>query len=49
MWWTNSLCTFVDEDLGTLAEYDPLTSEQVADCLAKNITPRAAHRKALGL
>ena len=25
MWWTNSLCTSVNEDLGTLAEYDPLT------------------------
>ena len=25
MWWTNSLCTSADEDLGTLAEYDPLT------------------------
>ena len=25
MWWTNSLCTLADEDLGTLAEYDPLT------------------------
>ena len=25
MWWTNSLCTVAHEDLGTLAEYDPLT------------------------
>ena len=25
MWWTNSLCTPANEDLGTLAEYDPLT------------------------
>ena len=25
MWWTNSLCTSANEDLGTLAEYDPLT------------------------
>ena len=25
MWWTNSLCTLANEDLGTLAEYDPLT------------------------
>ena len=25
MWWTNSLCAPADEDLGTLAEYDPLT------------------------
>ena len=26
MWWTNTLRTFANEDLGTLAEYDPLTS-----------------------
>ena len=25
MWWTNSLCTSANGDLGTLAEYDPLT------------------------
>ena len=25
MWWTNSLCTLAKEDLGTLAECDPLT------------------------
>ena len=25
MWWTNSLCTPANEDLGTLAGYDPLT------------------------
>ena len=25
MWWTNSLCTLGNEDLGTLAEFDPLT------------------------
>ena len=25
MWWTKSLCTLAREDLGTLAEYDPLT------------------------
>ena len=25
MWWTNSLCTSADKDLGTLAEYHPLT------------------------
>ena len=25
MWWTNFLCTLANEDLGTLAEYDPLT------------------------
>ena len=24
-WWTHPLCTSADEDLGTLAEYDPLT------------------------
>ena len=26
MWWTNSLCTPANEDLGTFAECDPLTS-----------------------
>ena len=25
MWRTNNLCTHANEDLGTLAEYDPLT------------------------
>ena len=25
MWWTNSLCTSANKDLGTLAKYDPLT------------------------
>ena len=28
MWWTNSLCTPANEDLGTLAEYDPLTKSE---------------------
>ena len=28
MWWTNTLRTSADEDLGTLAEYDPLTRIQ---------------------
>ena len=31
MWWTNSLCTSADEDLGTLAEYDPLTGYEPND------------------
>ena len=31
MWWTNSLCTSANEDLGTLAEYDPLTSYEPND------------------
>ena len=31
MWWTNSLCTPVNEDLGTLAEYDPLTRYEPND------------------
>ena len=31
MWWTNSLCTSVNEDLGTLAEYDPLTGYEPND------------------
>ena len=31
MWWTNCLCTSVNEDLGTLAEYDPLTELVVRD------------------
>ena len=32
MWWTNSLCTSANEDLGTLAEYDPLTGYEPNDC-----------------
>ena len=31
MWWTNSLCTLANEDLGTLAEYDPLTGYEPND------------------
>ena len=31
MWWTNSLCTAANEDLGTLAEYDPLTGYEPND------------------
>ena len=31
MWWTNSLCNFFNEDLGTLAEYDPLTGYEPND------------------
>ena len=31
MWWTNSLCTSVNEDLGTLAGYDPLTGYEHND------------------
>ena len=31
MWWTNSLRTSADEDLGTLAEYDPLTGYEPND------------------
>ena len=30
-WWTNSLCTLANEDLGTLAEYDPLTGYEPND------------------
>ena len=33
MWWTNSLCTSANEDLGTFAEYDPLTvSAPLTNC-----------------
>ena len=32
MWWTSSLCTLANEDLGTLAEYDPLTGYEPNDC-----------------
>ena len=32
MWWKNSLCTSANEDLGTLAEYDPLTCLQMWSC-----------------
>ena len=31
MWWTNSLCTLANEDLGTLAEHDPLTGYEPND------------------
>ena len=31
MWWINSLCTPDNEDLGTLALYDPLTSYEPKD------------------
>ena len=31
MWWTNFLCTSANEDLGTLAEYDPLTGYEPND------------------
>ena len=31
MWWTNSLCTSANEDLGTLAEDDPLTGFEPND------------------
>ena len=31
MWWTNFLCTLANEDLGTLAEYDPLTGYEPND------------------
>ena len=31
MWWTNSLCTSANEDLGTLAEYEPLTGYEPND------------------
>ena len=32
MWRTNTLCTLANEDLGTLAEYDPLTDYEPKDC-----------------
>ena len=31
MWWTYSLCTLANEDLGTFAEYDPLTGYEPKD------------------
>ena len=31
MWRTNTLCTLANEDLGTLAEYDPLTGHEPND------------------
>ena len=31
MWWNNSLCTSANEDLGNLAEYDPLTGYEPND------------------
>ena len=43
MWWTNPLCTSAHEDLGNLAEYDPLTIlkkklDQLDNC------PQFAHK-----
>ena len=31
MWWTNLLCNSANEDLGTFAEYDPLTGYEPND------------------
>ena len=31
MWRTNTLCTLANEDLGTFAEYDPLTGYEPND------------------
>ena len=31
MWWTNSLCTSANKDLGTRAEYDPLAGNEPND------------------
>ena len=31
MWRTNTLCTLANEDLGTLAEHDPLTGDEPND------------------
>ena len=31
MWWTNSLCTLATKELGTHAEYDPLTGYEPND------------------
>ena len=31
MWWTNSLCFLANEDLGTFAEYDPVTGYEPND------------------
>ena len=33
MWWTNSLCTLANEDLGSLAEYYPLTLLVAVSCV----------------
>ena len=38
MRWTNSLCTLANEDLGTLAEYDPLTGYELNDYLIMEAT-----------
>ena len=40
MWWANSLCTSANEDLGTLAEYDPLTrsdTNKIAEHAARRV------------
>ena len=31
MWWTSTLCTSANEDLDTLAEFDPLTGYEPND------------------
>ena len=45
MWWTNSLCILANEDVGTLAEYDPLMSAVMlttAVCAHVNCAERAS-------
>ena len=38
MWWTNTLRTSANEDLGTLAEYDPLTGYEPNDYHISEVT-----------
>ena len=40
MWWTNSLCSSAKVDLGTLAQYDPLTGYEPNDNHISETTER---------
>ena len=44
MLWTNSLCTSAHEDLGTLAEYDPLTAQRARSASTKKGSSEAGVR-----
>ena len=43
MWRINTLCTLANEDLGALAEYDPLTGNEPNDLHILEITELYVH------
>ena len=48
MWWANYLCNLANEDLGTLAEYDPLTDpEGVSQQGPEHVLERERERERL--